>query len=284
MTTTATHNAHDNTPERVLFVAFELREKAWKLGCTTGHGQQPRERTVAARQQGRVRQEVAQAKRRFGLPETAPVVSGDEAGRDGCWRHRFLQAHGLTNPVVDSSSIDVKRRQRRAKSEGLDVRQLLRMLRRSHHGERDGWRVVHVPSVEAEDQRPLHRDLETLQQERARTTTRLTGVLRSQGVRLTSRTKLPEQLDTLRLGDGSPLPSGLPRRVLRVYAPHQFLSAQSAAVEAERRALLHSSQAAHIEQVRQWMPLRGIGSNGAWVLGRECFGWRALKNRREVGG
>jgi hypothetical protein len=25
--TTATHNAHDTTPERVLFVAFELREK-----------------------------------------------------------------------------------------------------------------------------------------------------------------------------------------------------------------------------------------------------------------
>src|SRR6266702_5674190 len=41
MTTTATHNAHDTTPERVLFVAFELSEKTWKLGFTTGHGQNP---------------------------------------------------------------------------------------------------------------------------------------------------------------------------------------------------------------------------------------------------
>jgi hypothetical protein len=64
--TTATHNAHDTTPERVLFVAFELREKTWKLGFTTGHGQKPRERGVAARHQARVLQEVAQAKKRFG--------------------------------------------------------------------------------------------------------------------------------------------------------------------------------------------------------------------------
>jgi hypothetical protein len=32
------------------------------------------------------------------------------------------------------------------------------------------------------------------------------------------------------------------------------------------------------------MQLKGIGINGAWVLGMEFFGWRALKNRREVGG
>ena len=37
--TTATHHAHDTTMEHVLFVAFELSEKTWKLGFTTGHGQ-----------------------------------------------------------------------------------------------------------------------------------------------------------------------------------------------------------------------------------------------------
>src|SRR4030095_9019922 len=30
--------------------------------------------------------------------------------------------------------------------------------------------------------------------------------------------------------------------------------------------------------------LRGIGINGAWLLVMEFFGWRAFKNRREVGG
>src|SRR2546425_406360 len=94
MTTTATHNGHDTTPERVLFVAFELSEKTWKLGFTTGHGQKPRERTVTARHHEHVLNEIAQAKRRLGLPETAPVVSCYEAGREGFWLHRFLQAHG----------------------------------------------------------------------------------------------------------------------------------------------------------------------------------------------
>jgi transposase len=284
MTTTATHNAHDTTPERVLFVAFELSEKTWKLGFTTGHGQKPRERSIAARSQTRVLQEVALAKRRFGLPETAPVVSCYEAGREGFWLHRFLEAQGITNHVVDSSSIEVNRRKRRAKSDALDVRKLLSMLMRYAHGERDVWRVVRVPSVEAEDQRHLHRDLETLKQERASTTTRIKGLLSSQGVRLTHVHKLPEQLEALRLWDGSPLPSGLRRRLLRVYAHHQFLSEQIAALEAERRTLLQSAQEASLEKVRQLMQLRGIGINGAWLLVMEFFGWRALKTRREVGG
>jgi len=80
MTTKATRNAQDTTSEGTLFVAFELREKTWKLGFTTGHGQKPRERAVTARDQKRVLDEIAQAKRRFDLPETAPVVSCYEAG------------------------------------------------------------------------------------------------------------------------------------------------------------------------------------------------------------
>jgi len=284
MTTTVTHNGHDTTPARVLFVAFELSEKTWKLGFTTGHGQKPRERSFAAGHQARLLQEVAQAKRRFGLPETAPVVSCYEAGREGFWLHRFLEAQGITNSVVDSSSIEVNRRKRRAKSDGLDVRKLLSMLMRFHQGERDVWRVVHVPSVEAEDQRHLHRALETLKQERASTTARIKGLLSSQGLRLTTLNKLPEQLDVLRLWDGAPLPRGLRQRLLRVYAHHQFLSEQIAAVEAERRALLETSQEASIEKIRQLMHLKGIGINGAWLLVMEFFGWRDFKNRREVGG
>jgi transposase len=78
-------------------MAFELSENTWKLGFTTGHGQKPRERTVAARAQGRLLQEIAQAKRRCGLPKSAPVVNGSKAGREGFWLHRFLQAQGIIN-------------------------------------------------------------------------------------------------------------------------------------------------------------------------------------------
>ena len=93
------------------------------------------------------------------------------------------------------------------------------MLMRYHHGERQVWQVVKVPSVEAEDQRHLHRDLETLKQERASTMTRIEGLLSSQGLRVTSLTKLPEQLEALRLWDGSPLPPGLRRRGWRSITP-----------------------------------------------------------------
>src|SRR5437870_6673898 len=223
MTTPATGNVPESTTEGALFVAFELSEKTWKLGFTTGHGQKPRERSVTARQQARVLDEIAQAKRRMGLPESAAVVSCYEAGREGFWLHRFLQGHGITNHVVDSSSIEVNRRRRRAKSDGLDVRKLLSMLMRYHHGERHVWQVVKIASVEAEDQRHLHRDLETLKQERASTMTRIEGVLSSQGVRVTRLTKLPEQLEALRLWDGSPVPAGLRRRVVRVSGGHTFL-------------------------------------------------------------
>jgi transposase len=284
MTTAATHNEQSPTPAATLFVAFELREKTWKLGFTTGHGQKPRERTMPARQQERVLDDITQAKRRLGLPDTAPVVSGYEAGREAFWLHRFLLAHGMTNHVVDSSSIEVNRRRRRAKSDGLDVRKLLSMLLRYADGERQVWQVVTVPSVEAEDHRHLHRDLATLKQERASTTTRIQGLLSSQGIRLTSLNQLPEQLDALRLWDGSPLPPGLRRRVLRVYAHHTFLSAQMAAVEAERRAQLQTSTEAQIDKVRQLMQLKGIGINGAWLLVMAFFGWRAFTNRRAVGG
>jgi hypothetical protein len=73
MTTAVTHHEQENTTEATLFVAFELSEKTWKLGFTTGHGQKPRERTVPARSPERVLDEIARAKGRWGLPETAPV-------------------------------------------------------------------------------------------------------------------------------------------------------------------------------------------------------------------
>ena len=117
MTTTAPHTEHDTTPAGVLFVAVALREKTWQLGCTTGHGQQPRARRIAARHQAHVLQEVARATSRCGLPATTPGVSCYAAGRAGFWRHRCIPSQGMTNSGVDSSSIAGNRRKRRAKSE-----------------------------------------------------------------------------------------------------------------------------------------------------------------------
>ena len=71
-----------------LFLAFELGENKWKLGCTTGGAQRPRERQVAAGECATVLEEMRRAKQRLGLPDTTRVGSCYAAGRDGFWRHR----------------------------------------------------------------------------------------------------------------------------------------------------------------------------------------------------
>ena len=89
---------------------------------------------------------------------------------------------GITNHVVDSSSIEVDRRARRAKSDRLDLGGLLSLLARYVQGDRRAWRVVRVPTVAEEDARHLPRTLETLTQERTRLINRLKGLLATQGV------------------------------------------------------------------------------------------------------
>jgi transposase len=82
-----------------------------------------------------------------------------EAGRDGFWIRRFLLASGVENIVVDSASIEVNRRKRRAESDRLDAIKLAAMLVRWCNGEVKVWSLVHPPSAEDEDHRQLHRKL-----------------------------------------------------------------------------------------------------------------------------
>ena len=159
-----------------LFLAFELGKNTWKLGFTIGVAQQPRERTIPAGDVARLQQEIARAKQRFGLLADAHIMSCYEAGRDGFWLHRYLVAQGITNHVIDSASIEVNRRQRRAKTDRLDVRKLLTMLLRHMAGERKVWSVVRVPNVDEEDRRQLHRELTTAKQDRTRVINRIKGL------------------------------------------------------------------------------------------------------------
>jgi transposase len=123
MAMTCTSESHG--PSDGLLLAFELGQRAWKLGFTMGMGQRPRLCQIPAGAVSVLENQIARAKRRFGLPAEAPVISCYEAGRDGFWLHRYLLAHGITNHVVDSSSIEVNRRARRAKSGRLDLGELL---------------------------------------------------------------------------------------------------------------------------------------------------------------
>ena len=227
--------------------------------------------------------EIATAKSRFKLPPEARVVSCYEAGRDGFWLHRALESMGIENAIVDSSSIRVPRRKRRAKTDRLDLHQLLTMLIRSDLGESQVWSVVSVPSEEAEDRRHLHRELNKLKQERTGKINSLKGLLAAVGVKLGVDQHFTKQLAQVRLWNAEPLPEGLHQRLLRIHRRLEFLQEQIREIEAERSELLRHSEAPAIETTRQLCRLKGIGVNSSWLFTMEFFSWRELRNRREVG-
>ena len=281
--TTMTRTTESTAAPACLLLAFELSERTWKLGFTVGRGQRPRFRQVPAGALDALAQEIAQAKRRFQLPADAPVVSCYEAGREGFWLHRYLVAQGIVNYVVDSSSIEVNRRARRAKTDALDLAGLLSLLVRYVQGETRVWHVVRVPSVAEEDARQLHRLRETIQQERTRLMNRLQGLLTTQGLTIPLHADFLDQVATARLWDGGPVPAGLQHRLRQGWAQLVFLTAQLADVDQQRAALATDPQTVSGRCVAQLQTLRGIGSIGAWSLTTEIFGWRQIHNRRELG-
>ena len=106
----------NDTPISVkLYLALELSQAEWKLGFTIGLGQAPRLRNLKARDLEGLKGEIEHAKERFGMPREAAVLSCYEAGRDGFWLHRALTELGIRNQVIDSASIPVDRKARRAK-------------------------------------------------------------------------------------------------------------------------------------------------------------------------
>lgn len=281
MSETTRRNQYSTESE--LYLAFELGSTEWKLGFTVGLGQNPRRRKVDAGQLVALREEVQAAKKRFGMSEDAPVRSCYEAGRDGFWLHRYLVGEGIRNLVVDSASIEVNRRARRAKTDRLDVGKLLSMLIRYHSGEKKVWSVVHVPSVEAEDQRHLHRQMSKFKADRTRHTNRIKGLLAGQGERLPVDDNFLERVQGVGLWNGEPIPPGLRSRLEREYAGFQHTDQQIKELEAERRELIRTSRHPSDEKVRALLQLRGIGENSAWLFVKEFFGWRVFRNRREVG-
>lgn len=267
-----------------MYLAFELGKEKWKLGFSIGLGQHPRRRVIDGGDLQALSKEIRLGKRRLGLTEEAPVKSCYEAGREGFWLHRYLLTKGIENLVVDSASIEVNRRARRAKTDKLDVGKLLNMLMRYHSGEQRVWSVVHIPSIEAEDQRHLHRHLAALKVDRTRHICRIKGWLASQGVNMPVGADFLERLAAIRLWDSSRLPVGLRTRLEREYAALQSVKAQIKELQTERAELLDQSNDPSVDQVRQLLKLRGLGENSSWLFVMEFFGWRKFRNRREGGG
>jgi transposase len=191
---------------------------------------------------------------------------------------------GVVNLVVDSSSIEVDRRARRAKTDRLDAAKLISMLLRYWAGEREGS-LERGPRAHAGagGRRHLQREIRTLKKEQTRLINRVKGLLAGQGVAVRiGRGGFQDSLDAIRIWDGSAVPPGLRRRLETAIARHGVVHRQLLDLECERDARIRAGQDRATEIARRLKTLRGIAEVGAETYARE-FSWREFKNRRQVG-
>lgn len=279
--TNTTHQAKSTAA--ALYVACELSANEWLLTMSRATDAPRRRARVRPGDRMAVERVVAETKRRMGLAADAPVRSCYEAGRDGFWPHRCLTTLGVTNLVVDSSSIEVPRRARRAKTDRLDGEKLLRLLLRHWGGERDMWQVVHVPSPEAEDARHASRGLTTLQAERTRYRNRIHSLLALHGVgRQRLDDQFPERLATATDWAGAPLPPGVQARALETWRLLQAVETERERARRAERQQARATATVAPTSVQRLVQLRAIAARSATVLVDELFG-RDLRNRRQVG-
>ena len=239
---TATIENNPTASSECLYMSMELGEGVWKLGFARGFGEKLVKRRVASRDVEAILKAIASVKKSLGLAAEVEVRSGYEAGRDGFWLHRFLVNHGVRNLVMDSSSLEVNRRRRRVKTDDLDTAGLLDLLVRYWlGGSKKPFHVVRVPTVEEEDRRHLHRDLQCAKRERVRITNRMKGLLAGHGVTMDlSRADVGERLSRIRQWDGNPVPPGLLARLRREWERVVSCTEMIRVLEAERREILRS--------------------------------------------
>ncbi len=265
----------------VLYVAFELGKRQWKVGLTSGFGVAPVLKTVPGGDLAAVGQVLAEGRTRLGLPADAAVVSCYEAGRDGFWIHRALLARGVQNRVVDSSSIEVNRRARRQKTDRLDAVKLVTMLVRACLGEPGVWREVRVPSVAAEAARHVSRERQALTEERTRLVNQLRSWLATFGASWPRRQ--PEGWwTTVRDAEGAVLPAAVQARLARAHQRRALLTAQIEALDAQQATAIATADAS--SAAPQLVRLKGVAVTSASVLLDEGLEWRQFRNRREIGG
>lgn len=274
-----THRAECNA---VLYVAIELSTREWWLTMSREIGGRRWRRRVTPGDPEALRRELVRGRTVCGLPATAPVRSCYEAGREGFWPHRLLTRLGVTNLVVDSSSIEVSRRARHAKTDRLDGEKLLRLLLRHWSGEQKMWQVVRVPSLAAEDARHASRALTTLQADRTRLRNRIHSLLALHGVRLRLDARFATRLAGARDWAGAVLPPGLQARVLQVWRVLQTVETERTALRRVERRGAGSRAGQAVTRVQRLTQLRGVAARSATVLCDELFA-RDLRNRRQVG-
>ena len=291
-----TCNTGDAAIAGSIFLSVEMSRLKWMVGLQT-----PMADKIAlhAMECGDVNALLALIDRARANVTAAGVSAPDvlvcyEAGYEGFWLYRRLFALGIHVVVIDPASLLVDRRAKRAKTDRIDARGMVRALMAWARGERQVLSEVRVPSVEQDDARRGLRERQRLVKERTAHGNRIKGLLKTQGIMdFDPRAQdAVARLDLLVTGDDRPLGPCLKRELTRELERLALVMRQMAQVEAERDEVVRDSNvqadigrqpvrdAVMIEELNR---LKGIGMNDATILVREAF-WRDFRNRREIGG
>lgn len=260
-------------------IGLELSNTKWVM-CFS-EGQRLRRKSVEARDQKAVKEQIVQAKKKLGLSESCEVYSCYEAGREGFWVHRFLEKIGVSNRVLDPASIEVNRRARRKKTDRIDAEKLVRLLMRIELcGEKQVCAEVRVPSWEQEAAMRVHRARERLVKESTGHRARIKSILLLHGVvvREVERIKFGALVDW----EGKKLPESVVVELEGEQRRLELVQKQKEQLEREQEQRIKAGQEVGAKRACKLKFLRGVGLQSSWLLSYEFF-WRDFHNRKEVG-
>jgi transposase len=267
-----------------IFVSIEPSRSKWLItSLSPGGGEEDVQVRCRGGRLGGLfeRFEVLREKAMARTGQMFPTIVIQEAGLDGFWIHRALQAEAIENHVVDPASIATSRCARRAKTDKIDGEALVRAFLAYKRGEPRVCSMVRAPSPREEDRRRLLRERKALTTERVRHINRIKVLLFAWGVSGYEPVRLDRRarLEALRIGEGRELPSRPKTQLLREIDRLELLLSQIKILEAERDELPTSDQAA--APAATMMKLKGVGPEFGAALCLECP-FRRFENRRQV--
>jgi transposase len=271
-------SAHNDT----IFIPIELSRKAWVLTIHSPDRDGISQPKLAGGDHAGLLKLISDLRERVGgkLGRLPKVVTCYEAGYDGFWLHRLLTAAGITNYVFDPASIAVEQRRRRAKTDRIDGKLLLRTLMAYVRGEPRVVRIVRVPSREQEDARRVSRERDRLITEQTAHTNRITALLRLLGIAVGKprRRNWPDWVAEQRDWEGQAVPPEMLAELTREHARLMLLREQLEVVTGE----LTSARAENAQQRDHLLRLKSLGPGFSTPLVNEAF-YKDFRNRRQVG-
>ena len=281
--TTATPTAcHNGT----IFVAIELSQKTWLVTLHSPDRDRMSRHKLEGGDHAGLLELIEKVRRRAAdkLGSVPRVVSCYEAGYDGFWLHRLLEAAGIMNFVFDPASIAVEQRSRRTKTDRIDGELLLRTLMAHLRGEPRVVRIVRVPSVAQEDARRLSRERDRLVKEQTAHTNRIKALLRLAGMAVgyPRRSNWLDWLAKQRDWQGQPLSPHLLAEVTREHARLMLVRKQLVALERAQATGACAVPEQTAERQERLERLKALGPALSGTLTHEVF-YKDFHNRRQVG-